>query len=63
MTRGEGHRGRIPSRLHAGDTGLELMTLEIMTSAETKSWMINPLSHPGAPIHSNTFFGLGRFIH
>ena len=29
--------------------GLELMNREIMTRAEIKSGMLNPLSHPGAP--------------
>ena len=50
---GEGQRERIPSRFHAFsaelDAGLELMNCEIMTSAKIKSWMLNLLSHPGAP--------------
>ena len=31
------------------DVGLEPTNHEIMTWAETKSWMLNQLSHPGAP--------------
>ena len=31
------------------DMGLELMNHKIMTPAETKSRVLNPLSHPGAP--------------
>ena len=31
------------------DPGLELTSGEIMTWAEIKSWMLNQLSHPGAP--------------
>ena len=46
-------RERIPSRLHTvsmePDVGLELMNHEIMIWAEIKSWMLNQLSHPGAP--------------
>ena len=33
------------------DVGIELMNLEVMTSAETKSQMLNQLSHPDAFIH------------
>ena len=45
--------GRIPRRLHAvstePDPELELMRpWQIVTRAETKSWMLNRLSHPGA---------------
>ena len=29
--------------------GLELTNREIMTGAKIKSWMLNQLSHPGAP--------------
>ena len=29
--------------------GLELTSREIMTRLAIKSWMLNPLSHPGAP--------------
>ena len=54
---GEGQReretDRSPSSPHAvsaePDTGLDLMTCKIVTGAETKSWMLNQLSHPGAP--------------
>ena len=46
-------RKRIPSRLHSvstePDARLKLTNHEIMTSAEIKSWMLNQLSHPGAP--------------
>ena len=48
----EGQRegDRIPSRLHIiraePDMGLELTNGEIMTGAETKSRMLNQLSHP-----------------
>ena len=60
--KGQRERGgeRIPSRLHTVSTepkaGLELMNHEIMTWAEIQSWLLNWLSHPGAPIH----FLLGR---
>ena len=56
MSRGgaERERERIPSRLHAfsaePDIGLELRNGEITTWAETKSWMLNQLSHPGSPV-------------
>ena len=30
-------------------SGLRLMTHEITTGAETKSWMLNRLSHPSTP--------------
>ena len=46
-------RERIPGRLCAvsaePNAGLELMNCEIMTWAETKSQMLNRLSHPGTP--------------
>ena len=46
-------RERIPSRLYTAitepDKGLDLTNREIMTSAETKSQMLNRLSYPGAP--------------
>ena len=46
-------RERNLSRLHAvsveSNVGLDLTNYEIMTRAEIKSQMINPLSHPGAP--------------
>ena len=32
------------------DMGLQPTKHEIMTLAETKSLMLNPLSHPGAPV-------------
>lgn len=31
------------------DAGLDLMTHEVMTPVETKSWILNRLSQPGAP--------------
>ena len=44
---------RIPSRLHTVSTephvGLELTNHDIMTSAETKSGMLNQVSYPGVP--------------
>ena len=50
-------RERIPSRLHTlsaePDVGLEVTNREIVTWAESKSQMLNRLSHPGAPkLHS-----------
>ena len=49
----ERRRERISSRLHtvSGEpkVGLELTKGEIMTWAQNKSWMLNRLSHPGAP--------------
>ena len=30
--------------------GLEPTSPEIMTRAEIKGWMLNPLSHPAAPV-------------
>ena len=46
-------RERIPSRLCTvsteSDVGLELTNCEIMTLAETKSLMLNEVSHHGAP--------------
>ena len=49
----EGGQERIPSRLCAvsvqPDMGLYLMSHEIMTWAETKSWTLIGLSHPDAP--------------
>ena len=45
-------RERIPSRLctvgSKPNAGLELMNHEIMTWAETKTWALKQLSHPGA---------------
>ena len=38
------------------DAGLKLMNHEIMTRAETKSWMFNQLSHPGAPGQRRDFY-------
>lgn len=52
---GDGQWGaeRIPGRLHAvsadPDAGLKIMNLEIMTQGEIKSWMLERLSHLGAP--------------
>ena len=47
-------RERIQSRLHTismePDEGLKLLSHEVMTRAETKSQMLNQLSHPGAPV-------------
>ena len=61
----EGERERIPSRLRADsaepDAGLSLTNREIMTGAKVKSWLLNGLSHPGAPeflfIQFQTFTG------
>ena len=54
-------RGRTESvsiRLYAAseeaDMGLTPTNHEIMTSAETKSWTLNQVSHPGTP-RSNIF--------
>ena len=45
---------RIPSRLCTAspepDAGPEPTNRKIMTRAETKSWTLNQLSHPGAPM-------------
>ena len=55
MSRGEAETEgeRIPSRLcddsAEADVGLELTNREIMTQAESRSRMLNRLSHPGAP--------------
>ena len=44
---------RIPSRLHTvsaePDERLHLMNSEVMICTEIKSWVLNRLSHPGAP--------------
>ena len=51
-----GERGteRIPSRLDPvstdPDAELELTNRETTIRAETKSWTLNQLSHPGAPM-------------
>ena len=49
----ERDRDNIPSSLRTvstePDAGLELMNQEIITWAETKSQMLNWLSHPGTP--------------
>ena len=54
-----GGRQRIPSRINAvsvePEAGLNLMNHEIKTLAEIKSWMLNWMSHPGAPLL--TFWG------
>lgn len=46
--------GKIPSRLCAvcteADTGLELMSWEIMTGARIPSRKLDRLSHPGSPL-------------
>ena len=48
--RAEREGDRIPRRLSVEpDVGLESMNHEIMTWAETKNWMLNQFSHPGAP--------------
>ena len=47
----------IPRRLRLDsaepNAGLELTNHEIMTCVETKGWMLNRLSHAGAPILVN----------
>ena len=49
----ERERERIPSRPHTANTepnvGLKPMKCNIMTWAETKSWALNWMSHPGTP--------------
>ena len=49
----EGEKEREKESLHTVSTepcvGLELNDHEIMTRAEIKSWMLNQLSHSGAP--------------
>ena len=43
-------RGTIPNTVSAEPSvGLKLTNREIMTCAETKSWTVNWLSHPGTP--------------
>ena len=42
-------RKRIPSRLCADSIGRKLMNCEIIAWAKIKSWMLNQLSHSGAP--------------
>jgi len=52
MSRGRAQRERISSRLPAesrAQHGARSQDPEIITSAEIKSWTLNPLSHPGAP--------------
>ena len=48
---GEGHKERIPSKLHTvsvePDARLKLTKCEIMTWAKIKSRMVKLLSHPG----------------
>ena len=50
---------RIPSRLPTvstePDVGLKLTNHEIMTWAETKSWTLTRLSHPGASNFMQSF--------
>ena len=52
LGRGREKRKSFRSRMHPVSTeppaGLKLTNLEIMTCAETKSRMLNQLSHPGA---------------
>ena len=49
----ENERERVPSRFctvsEEPEVGLSLMNHEIMTWARIKNWMLNQLSHPGAP--------------
>ena len=51
-------RERIPGRLCVvstePDVRLEPTNCEIVTWAETKSWMLNQLSHPGTPESTNS---------
>ena len=70
MSRGRGERERIPSRLCTvsmkPDVGLEPTNYEIMTRTKIKSWMLNRLSHPGAPASSpflTVWFSHVRYIH
>ena len=43
-------RERIPRRLCTVSAELDLSNHETMTQAEIKSWCLNRLSHPDAPI-------------
>ena len=56
---GERERERIPSRVHTvsiePNVELKPMNHETMTWAETKSWTLNQLSHPGAPTCFSNF--------
>ena len=45
---GEGQRGRENPKKHGAQVHVP-MNSETMTWAETKSWTLNRLSHPGAP--------------
>ena len=60
------HRERIPSRLPTismePDAGLNLTNHEIMTRAETKSWMVNQLGHPGAPGQRRDFYPTSMYF-
>ena len=50
--RAEGEWERISNRFHAEHRawhGVHFHNPEIVTWAETKSWMLNQLSHPGVP--------------
>ena len=53
----ERRRERDPKRLPAVSTepnaGLHLVNCEITTGAKIKRWMLNQLSHPGAPLYVN----------
>ena len=46
----EEQRERIPSRLSTVRTELDLTNHKITIWAEIKSWTLNQLSHPGAPV-------------
>ena len=55
-SRGGGREtGRENLKHTAHYVGLDLTTQEIMTWAETKSQMLNWLSHPGAPVALNSY--------
>ena len=47
--RDKGRESQAGSTLSTPDTALELRNLEIMTWVKIKIWMLNQLSHPGAP--------------
>ena len=67
-------RETIPSTVSTArtetDVGLKLMNHEIVTGAEVKSWTLNQLSHPDAPLslflnrdrHNKFGGGLGRAV-
>ena len=53
---------QVGSALAEPDAGLDLTNCEIMTWAETKSQMLNQLSHPGASKDFIYFFYLKKFF-